>query len=326
MQAWISGDVRGVEGLVIKERPRPVPEGRWMLVRVTHAAVNFSDILMISDRYQVRPERPFIPGQEISGIVVKAADECGFDSGDRISSKVVNGGFAEFVLVRADMALRVPDGRELTAAAALPVSYTTALVALDHCARLRKTDTVLVHAAAGGVGLAAVEIASLAGATVIAAAGSRDRLRIPKSRGASHCVNYRNSDWFRRVLALTDGRGAQVIVDPVGGRVGEESLRCIAVDGRFLIVGFASGRMPELAPHRLLLKRAAACGVYWNHDKDADLLTRTGTKLMDLFAKDKVRPRIDCRKGLTSLPGALADLAHRRVKGKLVLRVAEDTT
>lgn len=319
MKAWVSGPSPGLEHLDVKEIALPKRDADHLLVRVTHAALNYSDLLMVADTYQVRPPRPFVVGQELAGIVEDAPEGSAFKPGDAVASKVLWGGFAEYALVRQDMAIRVPEGFSLSQAAALPVSYTTALVALDTCARLTPADTVLIHAAAGGVGLAAVEIAAANGGTVIATAGSQEKLETAKAHGAHHLVCYRDSDWVDQVKSITGGRGANVILDPVGGEIGENSLRCIAHDGRYLIVGFSSGAMQKLAPHRLLLKRASAIGVYWNHDTDAALLAGLQTKLEGLIAEGHINPLVDERHSIGNLPEALDDLANRRIQGKAVL-------
>ena len=324
MKAWLSEEKPGVDNLRFGDVPRPQPDERHLLVRITHGALNYSDILMIDDEYQIRPTRPFVPGQEIAGIIEEAPGGGRFQAGDAIVSKVLWGGFAEYALVRNDMAIRVPEDFGSAQAAALPVSYVTALVALDHCAALKPSDVVLIHAAAGGVGLAAVEIAAARGATVVATAGSPEKLEVARSRGATHGINYRDANWVDQVKTTTENRGANVIVDPVGGEIGENSLRCIAKDGKLLIVGFASGQMPKLAAHRLLLKRAAAVGVYWNHDHDAGMLEGVQENLEKLIAENRINPLVDDRYGITDLPLALDDLANRRVAGKMVLRVNSD--
>lgn len=322
MRAWQSGATATMEALsFVADAAMPALNAGEMLVRVTHAALNFSDLLMIEDRYQVRPPRPFIPGQEVAGIVVEAPGSSGFRKGDRIASKVLWGGFSEFVAVRADMAIRVPDGYSLAQAAALPVSYTTALVALTRCAPIEPSHFVVVHAAAGGAGLAAVEVAAARGATVIATAGSEEKLAVARSHGARFGINYRDPDWYRQVDQVTGGHGADIIFDPVGGEIGSDSLRCIARDGTLLIVGFSSGTMPKLAPNRLLLKRASAKGVYWNHDTDAEMIERLNQDLAALIASERIDPVVDDRYGLESLTQALSALAQRQVRGKMVLQV-----
>lgn len=323
MRAWISGETPGRGGLALGERRQPgTTEGR-LVVRVRAAGLNFSDGLMIDGAYQVRPPRPFVPGQEVAGVVEAAPPGAGFDPGERVVAKVDWGGFAEYALVRPDMAIRVPDGLDLTAALALPVVYTTSMVALTHCTAVRPGDWVLVHAAAGGVGLAAVEIAKARGARVIATAGGSAKLAVAAEHGADFGIDYRTEDFVAAVKALTGGHGADIIFDPVGGEVGEASLRAIARDGTLLVVGFASGRIPAYAANRLLLKRACAKGVYWNHDQDRELLERIGRELVAMLQAGTIRPLVDDRYGFEALPQALADIEDRRSTGKLVLRVAD---
>ncbi|PHR90713.1 MAG: NADPH:quinone oxidoreductase [Blastopirellula sp.] len=323
MQAWISGEAPGIENLQIANQSKPIPGNNELLVWVTHAALNFSDLLMIDEQYQVRPPRPFIPGQEIAGIVEQAPTGSKFSIGDKITSKILWGGFAQFAVVRDDMAIAVSPEIDLAAAVALPVSYVTALVALDHCSQTGVGKTVLVHAAAGGVGLACIEVAVARGATVIATAGATGRVKLAIDRGASHGVNYREDDWFKQVKSLTNGRGADIIVDPVGGQIGEDSLRCIAMDGTLLIVGFSSGKMPKLAANRLLLKRASAKGVYWNHDTDFAILNQVNADLSELLSAGKINPQLSATYQFDDLPKALDDLANRRVMGKVALHLRE---
>jgi NADPH2:quinone reductase len=322
MRAWISGETPGRGSLRLQDRPEPTWDGRCLLVRVVGAALNFSDILMIDGRYQVRPSRPFTPGQEVAGVVEQAPEASGFTPGDRIVSKVDWGGFAERAQVRPDMAIRVPEEVDLLRALALPVVYMTALVALTECASVGLGDTVLVHAAAGGVGLAAVEIAAAQGARVIGTAGSPEKRALARAHGAHATVDYREPGWIDEIKRLTGGRGAEVIVDPVGGDIGEDSLRCIARDGVLLVVGFASGRIPKLAANRLLLKRASAKGVFWDHDRDGPMLTRLAETLVGMLRDHRIDPVVCADYTLEDLPRALEDLESRRSAGKLALRVS----
>lgn len=278
MHAWRSG-TPGVDQLEQIDAAVPTPTAEEALVRVETAALNFSDLLMIDDRYQVRPPRPFIPGQEVAGTVVAAGERCGLKVGERVASKVLWGGFADYVAVRGDMAIPVPHGISLAAASALPVVYTTSMVALTESTTVKPGETVLVLAAAGGVGLAAVEIARHLGARVIAAAGGSDKCALAKAHGAHEAIDYRNDGWSEQVKTLTGGRGADIIVDPVGGAAAKEAMRVMAWEGRFLVVGFTSGEVPQIPANRLLLKRAAAIGVYWNHDRDAAMLARVSARL-----------------------------------------------
>jgi NADPH2:quinone reductase len=222
-------------------------------------------------------------------------------------------------VVSDDMAIALPDGADLATAVALPVSYVTALVALEHCGRLRVSETLLVHAAAGGAGLAAVQLGHALGARVIAAAGSPEKRALAAMHGADATVDYTDPDWVGAVRRLTEDRGVDVIFDPVGGEVAIQSLRCIAWDGRLLIVGFSSGKIPELPANRLLLKRAAAVGVYWSHERDGPMVRAIEAKLVQMLGAGAIRPHVERRMGLEALPQALADLAARRSSGKLVL-------
>jgi NADPH2:quinone reductase len=228
MLSWQSFKTLGIDGLEKVELPKPIPGVGELLVKVEVAALNFSDILMISDNYQIKPTRPFIPGQEISGTVLEVNDRTSFEVGKRVASKVNWGGFVEYVVVRNDMAIVVPDSISLETAAALPISYTTSIVALTQTAHVQPGDFVLIHAAAGGVGLAAVQIACHLGAKVIATAGSDEKCQIATEQGAVQAINYREHEWRHAVLDATDGKGANVILDPVGGDVTLESLRCLA--------------------------------------------------------------------------------------------------
>ena len=321
MKHWRAGDQLGVAGLSISEGDRPAATASEMIVEVHAAALNFSDLLMIDGTYQIKPPRPFTPGQEIAGVVVSAPDGGGWAPGDRIASKVLWGGFAEFAHVRADMAIAIPDGIDFAQAAALPVVYTTSMVALSECASITPGHAVLIHAAAGGVGLAAVEIAKAKGAYVIATAGSAAKLDLAKAHGADQGINYRSEDWVAAVKEKTEGRGADLILDPVGGEIAEKSLRCIARDGTLLLVGFASGDIPKLAGHLLLLKRAAAKGVYWDHDFDGAMIERATDELIRMLVAGEIKPVVNDGYGFDDLPKALADLGTRGSVGKLVLRM-----
>ena len=226
MRAWRSRTI-GIAGLELADVPRPSPGRAEVLVRVEAAALNFSDLLMIDDRYQIRPERPFVPGQEIAGTVVAVGDRSDFVVGERVASKVMVGGLAEYAAIRRTWACARRAGLSLEAAAALPVVYTTAMVALTECTVLERGETVLVLAAAGGVGLAAVEIARHLGARVIAAAGGAEKCVLARAHGAHEAVDYRDEGWADAVKALTNGHGADVIVDPVGG---PHCTSCTALD------------------------------------------------------------------------------------------------
>ncbi|WP_160116011.1 NADPH:quinone oxidoreductase family protein [Candidatus Halocynthiibacter alkanivorans] len=321
MRCWVAGEEPGLENMELTTRPRPVAKPGYVVVKTEAAALNFSDILMVDEKYQVRPPRPFTPGQEVAGTIVEVAAVSQWNVGDRIASKVLWGGFAEYTSVREDMMIPVPDQMSFSEAAALPVVYLTSMVALHDCVSVGPDDRVLVHAAAGGVGLAAVEIAHAAGAQVIATAGSTDKLALAAEHGADVLINYRDEDWKDQVNAATDGLGATIIVDPVGGDVAIQSLRCIARRGALLIVGFASGKIAQLPSNYLLLKNVTARGVVLDHDRDADVIRRLTGLTAALLEQGKIKPVVDTRFELSDLPQALKALGRRETVGKLVLRV-----
>ena len=323
MTAWQSAEP-GLAALRRVDLPVPTPRDNELLIKVGVGALNFSDALMIDDRYQVRPPRPFIVGQEIAGVVAAAGKATTFKAGDLVTGKVDWGGFGEYALLRGDMAIRVPPKLGLKAASALPVVYTTAMVALTECTTIKPGETVLVLAAAGGVGLAAVEIAKHFGARVIAAAGGADKCALAKAHGAHDSVDYREDGWSGRVKELTGGAGVNVIVDPVGGAIAKEALRLIDFDARYLVVGFSSGDIPQIPANRLLLKRAAAIGVYWNHDRDAAMLARVTARLTELAEAGAIRPHIGETFAFDQLPQALTALSERRTTGKVLIAVSQD--
>jgi NADPH2:quinone reductase len=323
MRAWQSPEETGITALRVVDAAIPSPGANEVVVEVGAAALNFSDLLMIDGAYQIRPDRPFTPGQEIAGTVSKSGAESGLTPGTRVAGKVLWGGFADYAVLRSDMAITVPEGINLGHAVALPVVYTTALVALVEEAGIEAGDTVLIHAAAGGVGLAAVQIAKAYGARVIAAATGPKKCDLVRAQGADVVVDYGAEDFVAAVAAASDGNGADIIVDSVGGEVTRKSLRCLAWEGQLLIVGFSSGEIPEIPANRLLLRRAVARGIYWDHDRDAEMVARCVRTLIELCLDGRIRPVIDDRYGFDDLPRALEDLKAGRSVGKLVLKMRD---
>ena len=319
MKAWQSPETPGVDALRLVDIEQPAPRANELLVRVQAAALNFSDLLMIDGVYQIRPDRPFTPGQEIAGTVVEAGSETGFARGSRVAGKVPWGGFAEYALLRADMAIRLPDETGFATAAALPVAYTTAVVALVEDAAIRESDTVLIHAAAGGVGLAAVQIAKAYGAKIVAAVTGSRKCDLVRSQGADVVVDYETGDFVKAANEATAGRGVDIVLDTVGGEITRRSLRCLAWKGQLLITGFSSGTIPEIPANRLLLKRAVARGVYWDHDRDPEMVTRCTRSLMEFLRANRIAPVVHDQYELDDLPRALEDLKSGRSTGKLAL-------
>ncbi|GAB5374306.1 MAG: NADPH:quinone oxidoreductase family protein [Acuticoccus sp.] len=318
VNAWRS-DASGRAAMALSVIPCPEPGPREALVQVKAAALNFSDLLMAEGAYQVRPPAPFTPGQEVAGVVLAAGAESGLLPGARIAAKVEWGGFAEAAVVRGDTAIALPDTVDFATGAALPVSYTTAMVGLVELGRVAAGEVVLVHAGAGALGIAATQIACARGARVIATASAADKRALARRQGAEVAVDYTAPDWRGAVEAAVGKYAVDVVFDSVGGAVTETSLRLMRRDGRLLVAGFASGTIAKIPANLLLVKRISAIGVYWNHDVDGAMLARVQRAIGDDLAAGRIAPVIDVRQGLAALPGAMADLAARRTAGKVVL-------
>ena len=325
MKALLCRELGPVDGLETGERESPRPGSGELRIAVRACGINFADVLIVQGLYQERPVLPFSPGMEVSGIVEELGEGvAGFRPGDRVAALCGNGGLAEEVLAPAAGTVHISDAMDFESAAALPVASGTAHVGLSHRAALRSGEVLLVHGAAGGVGLAAVEIGKLMGATVIATAGSDAKLELASRRGADHVINYREGGFRERVKALTGGRGADVIFDPVGGAVFEESLRCINWEGRLLVVGFASGTIPKAPANLLLVKNCAVVGLYWGAylRREPAVLMGAWKTLLDWHDAGRLRPHVSGVYPLERAVEALSAVAHRRSTGKVVVRVA----
>ena len=291
-------------------------------IEVRAAGCNFFDILMVKGEYQVRPPFPFVPGAEVAGVVTKVGEGVeGFAVGDRVFGAPGLGGFAERAVMPAFGSYRLPDGVSFEQGAALPIIYPTSYMALIHRANLQSGEDLLVHAAAGGVGIAAVQIGKALGARVIATAGGTEKLEIARENGADDTIEYREEDFVERVKALTDGKGADVIYDSVGGEVFDKSLKCIAWNGRLLVIGFASGTIPSVKANRILLKNIAVTGLNWGGHavKEPQKIPAVMQELFALYAEGKICPVIYRTYPLEELPEALAALGGRRSYGKVVV-------
>lgn len=325
MKAWRIEEPRGIAALELAELPLPQPGADEVVIEVHAAALNFSDLLMAAGRYQVRPPLPFVPGQEIAGRVAAAGPGSTRRVGDRVATKVEWGGFAQYARARDDMLIPLPDAMPFDAGATLPVVWPTAWIALFQRARIAPGETVLVHAAAGGVGLAAVQLAHATRARVIAGVGDEAKAELARAAGADAVVVTRGSEWAAHVAELTGRRGPDIVFDPVGGDLAEPSLKLLARNGRYLVVGFAGGAIPQLPAHRLLLRNASALGVYWSHDEDGPLVALAVDKVLELWRDGTVRIEASRSYAFAALPAALDDLAARRTTGKCVLAVKEET-
>jgi NADPH2:quinone reductase len=294
-----------------------------VLLDVSAAGCNFFDTLIVQGKYQVKPTFPFSPGGEIAGTVrAVGARVSGVSVGDRVMAHVGHGGFAERALASPEALHPIPEGMSFVQAAAFPIVYGTAYVSVVQRGALRPGDTVLVTAAAGGVGIASVQIASALGARVIALA-SGDKLDVAREAGAAVALDYREPGWIERVRDATGGRGADVVIENVGGDVFDDCTRCIAWGGRLVVVGFASGRIPEIATNRIMLKHISVIGVHFGPMYIEELHSiRSAFHALDtLYRLKKVTPVVSLTLPLERVAEALDALGSRKTTGKVVLTV-----
>jgi NADPH:quinone reductase len=325
MKAAICPAFGGPEILEIGERPTPAIKESEVLVRVRAAGVNFADLVAIAGKYQLKSEPPFVPGMEIAGEITEVgANVKDWRAGDRVVALLDGGGYAEYAAVPASRLFRVPDALSFETAAATFINYTTAHVALHWRAQLQNGETCLVLGGAGGVGLASIALATRAGAKVIGAASSAGRCVLMKEHGAAETIDYGTSSLRDRVAKLTGKRGADVIIDPVGGEMGGLALRCIAWGGRIVTLGFPAGAIPNYPANILLVKNAAALGMifgtYIDHapDKVRQAVATIQTGLID---EDIRTYKIEQAHGLAKLPGLLKLVQERELTGKAVVTI-----
>lgn len=322
MQAWTVRNFGHFQNeLAWDEVPDPEPDGSNAVIEVKATGVNFADILNIAGQYQIKAPFPFSPGMEAAGVVVEAGPNSPHKVGDRVVTVNVVGGAAEKTLATEMGSYPIPDGMSFADAAAFTINYQTSYFALIRRGRLKAGETVLVHAGASGVGTAATQIAKAHGATVIATASNQEKLDVCTRAGADHVINYKDDDFVPLVREFTQGRGADVVYDPVGGDAFDKSAKCMAFEGRLLIIGFASGRIPEVAANRLLLKNIDVCGFFLggytlNHNP---LVHETQDTLYGLYESGQLRPIIYKEYPFSDLTHALDDIAARKTYGKSVL-------
>ena len=322
MRAVVCKEWCGPEDLVVEEVPPPPLIVGGVRIAVKAAGVNFADTLMIRGEYQVKPSRPFSPGLEIAGEVMECASGVDrFKPGDRVMATVHYGGYAAEAVTAVDNVYEIPASMDYVTAAAFPVVYGTSHIGLKEKLRLQSGEILLVHGAAGGVGLTAVELGKLLGATVIATAGNPDKLLVAKRWGADHLIDYRNEDIRARVKEITDGRGADAVYDPVGGNAFEASLRSTVQRGRILVVGFASGEVPQIPANILLVKNISVIGYYWGAHRTLDpgLVERSFEELLTWYGEGRLKPHVSSVFDLTEVETAMAMLSGRKSTGKVVL-------
>jgi NADPH2:quinone reductase len=313
------------ESLVLDDLPSPEPGPGEAVVAVKAAGVNFPDVLIIQDKYQVKPPLPFSPGSEMAGIVKSVgAGVTQVKPGDAVMAMTTYGAFAEEVKIDARRLLPIPSGMDFVTAAAFVLAYATSDHALRDRGGLQRGETLLVLGASGGVGIAAIEIGRALGARVIACASTDDKLAVCREHGADATINYATEDLRDRIKALTDAKGPDVIYDPVGGPYTEPALRSIAWRGRLLVVGFAAGEIPKIPLNLTLLKGCAIVGVFWGDfvRREPEHFARQMQQLHDWFAAGRLKPHVTRTFPLARAAEALQLMAARQVKGKVVVTMA----
>ncbi|HTQ54145.1 MAG TPA: NADPH:quinone oxidoreductase family protein [Bryobacteraceae bacterium] len=325
MKAWQVHAFSEPEQMTLDEIPVPDPGPHEVRIRNHAAALNFFDILQIQGKYQVRPPFPFVPGAEVAGTVDAVGTEVKHVfPGDPVMAMTHNGAFAEYSLAAASRTFHLIAGMEFAEAAAMPVVYHTSYFALHRRAGLAHREWLLVHAGASGVGMSAIQIGKAYGAQVIATAGSPAKLDFCRKQGADHVLSYADPAWVERVKEITEGRGVDVVYDPVGGDVFDLSTRCIAAEGRMLVIGFASGLIPSVQTNRVLLKDISIVGVHWGQyvAQHPEFLSHTHEVLTAMYLGGQIHPVVGRSYRLEEVPSGLRELAGRKLLGKAVVHIA----
>jgi NADPH2:quinone reductase len=321
MRALLCREYGPVSRLQVCDWPAPVPGPRDVVVRVEAAGINYPDALLVEGRYQVRPPLPFVPGIELAGVVSEVGSGVGeLGVGDPVVATAPSGAFAEACAVPVDRVQRRPGSIGADLAAAVPVTYGTALHALEDRAGLRAGETLLVLGAAGGVGTAAIEIGKLKGARVVAVASTAARRDLCLGLGADHALDPADGDLRGRLRELTGGRGVDVVFDPVGGALTEGALRSTGWGGRLLVIGFATGEIPRISLNLALLNGRSILGVFWGDwaQRERAASAAALVRIVEWLGAGRIRPAVRARLRLDEVPAALDDLLQRRAFGKLV--------
>ena len=322
MHAWLCENPTGVDALSWKELPTPTPKAGEVLIEIKAASLNFPDLLIVQNKYQMKPPLPFVPGSEYAGVVQAVGDGVThLKVGQHVACLSGTGGFATHTMAPAALCMPLPAGFPFVDAAAFIMIYATSHHALADRAQLKAGETVLVLGAAGGVGTSAIQIAKALGARVIAAASTDEKCELCRAIGADDTINYSTQDLREALKALTGGKGPDVIYDPVGGDLAEPAFRSIAWRGRYLVVGFAAGTIPALPLNLTLLKGASIVGVFWGGfaKNEPQANAAAMAELAQWYAQGKIKPIIDRTMQMAELKAAYAHMGSRGVKGKLVM-------
>jgi len=307
--------------LTLSEVETPRPEGPTTLIQVEAAGVMFADILNINGSYQIKAPLPFTPGCEAAGTVREAGAGSKFKEGDRVVALNLVGAFAETMFALDEFTFLLPEGMTFAEAAAFTINYQTAWFAIHVRGRLAGGETLLVHGGAGGVGTAAIQLGKHLGATVIATAGSDEKLQVCKDCGADHVINYRTEDFVPRVKEIADGAGAGLIFDPVGGEIFEKSIKCAGFEGRIVSVGFASGVWPTAHVNRVMVKNIDIIGLNWGNYQlhKPEAIQAAQAVLYDIYNQGAIKPVIYKQYPMAGLPEALEAIESRKSFGKVIL-------
>lgn len=329
MKTWLVTELGNPEeALKLEVKEEPVRKEEEILIQVKAVSLNFFDILLCQGKYQEKPSLPFSLGSEISGVVVNTKEGSSFRKGQRVLALpgVHKGGLANYVSVPEKMVYPIPDSMSWSEGAACFITYHTTYYALFNRAQIKAGEILLVHAGAGGVGSAAIQLGKLAGAFVIATAGGSEKTKVCKELGADVVIDYSTEDFVEIVKKVTAGKGANVIYDPVGGEVFERSKKCIAFDGRILVIGFASGKIPSVATNHVLVKNYSVVGVHWGlFNKLYPIeVEKEHTALMKLYEEGKIKPLIYKQFRFDEVPEALTLLSKRKTWGKIIIDLEEE--
>jgi len=324
MKALVCKEFGPAKNLKVEEMNEPIPNADEVCIKVHAAGVNFPDILMVEGKYQVKPAFPFAPGAEAAGEIISIGENITkYKIGQRVIAMTGHGAFAEIVKASEKKLIPLNDNVDFETASILPMVYGTSAHALIQRGKLKKGETLLVHGAAGGVGLAAVEIGKAMGARVIATASTDEKCQVAREHGADETINYSNGQFKEIVKSMTDGKGADVIYDPVGGDVFDQSLRCIAWEGRLLVVGFTSGRIPSAPANLALLKSCDIVGVFWGAfvERTPHINLENFEKLYKWIDEGFIKPRISMKVSLENTLDAMQAIADRKIIGKAIVKI-----
>ncbi len=322
MKAVVCTQYGKVEDLKYQDMPDPIAGPGQVVVEVKAAGLNFPDLLLVQGLYQMKPPTPFVPGAECAGIISAVGEGVNrYKTGDKVMAYMMNGAFAQKIAVAQEALVPLPTGMGFDIGAGITTTYATSYYALKQRAKLQPGETLVVLGAAGGVGLAAVELGVAMGAKVIAVASTQEKLDLAAAHGAQMGINYEKEDLKAAIKAATDGKGADVIYDPVGGKYAEPALRGIGWNGRYLVIGFAAGEIPKIPLNLTLLKSASLVGVFWGAwaMRNPAGHVQNMKEIFDMFAQGKIKATVTAHYPMEDFMQGFDDLAQRKAKGKIVL-------